>query len=930
MKKIVSIISALVATTMFAAADNTDNGTGTRVDYYDAGGKIISSSYPQLNTVAFQVWGSADDGFGVSASMSEYIKEIKFTPWGVESYPIEVETEPASSGEMEVTCEVVSEDKVVRRISRAGNEEVKCGSLLRFRVQVPEGAFPAVAVTNLMTGLMSDGTYRTYELTGNSLRNLPHALSVSNPVYPLTKSWNDQALGYLSSSSFVRDKNNPTVWTIDLWMENEPMKFEFYIDHADMSCLRAVVSTALRGLYTQYGELNGQYGTGEPFFQTYAGDFMGNDMVSGLLKVNGNPLMNSILGNDNLMMPNGILPAYAYAYAMTWVKTANLVLSQLDSYTVSDSDRDWARAQMLALRSHGYWRLLQYFGTRWSESDGGNAYCCPVETSFPAENVPLGTMKDVRDLCYADLDKAISILNSSSVARRETLEISAEAAKGIKARIALLCEDWSVVKKMAEEVISSVPLTENDELKSGFFSPSESWIWSASNMGYAPNWDELSNMLYYWSFQCYYGCNGIYPGTWGYGPNAIDKDLYYSMSSTDVRRSLFAMPDQLSNVNVFNDLSNWYNPTYFNASQMWAVKGSSSKWQDASKLISNFYGNQVPAGVASAAFSLDSYGSQYVPVMLGAQVKFYAAGGREYSQKDDIILMRTEEIALSCAEAAYHLGDEARAIEILKMINEMRDSEYSFTGTGNAVMDEIIRTRRVELWGEGFSWHDYKRWNLPIMRKRYNADYKQGNWPLDAVTDVATSHANGWRCVIPIIAVNCNPAIDISLMKYDKIDGVYDNYGYLNGNTLVTGGVQEVSDTQATILGRADTSAITSSHVVGFLYMAEVPSQAGQESYDYTQNLVCGQTGAESVTVNVNEDGTFEKQLVNLKPHTTYYYRAYIKNGSNYNYAEVGLFTTLASSAKVCRVSRLGDTKVAPTIVIDKQQSEFKKASLNN
>lgn len=82
MKKIVSIMSALVATTMFAGADNTDNGAGTRVDYYDAAGKILSSSYPEQNTVAFQVRSTIDGGFAVASSMSEYIKDIKFTPWG--------------------------------------------------------------------------------------------------------------------------------------------------------------------------------------------------------------------------------------------------------------------------------------------------------------------------------------------------------------------------------------------------------------------------------------------------------------------------------------------------------------------------------------------------------------------------------------------------------------------------------------------------------------------------------------------------------------------------------------------------------------------------------------------------------------------------------------------------------------------------------
>jgi len=917
MKKMVCIMSALAAATMFVTAGNTDNGNGTRVDYYDAGGNILSSSYPEPNTVAFQVWGSNDGGFGVFSSISEYIKEIKYTPWGVESYPIEVETEATSSGEMEVTCEVVSGDKVVRKISRVGKDEVKCGSLLRFRVQVPEGAFPAVTVTNLMTGRMYDGTYRTYTLTGNTLQNLPLAAFVTDPNITLTEAWNEQTVKYLSTSAFVRDKNNPTVWTLDLAMENEPMKFEFYIDRADMSCLRLAVSTALRGLYRQYGDVYHEYGAGEPFYQTYAGDYIGNDLVSGLLKVHGESDMNSLIGNDNLRMPTGIMPVYTYAYAMTWVKTANLVLSQLDSYTVSDSDKEWARAQMLALRSHGYWRLLQYFGTRWSESDGGKAYCCPIETSFPAVNVPLGSMEDVRDCCYADLDEAISILESSSVTCRETLEISAEVAKGIKARIALLCEDWSIVKKLTEEIMAGVSLTENYELKSGFFAPSESWIWSASNIGYGHG-----NMLYYWSFQSYNACNGAYPALWGYGPNAIDKELYDSMSVTDVRRSLFAMPDQLG-VIKYNKLPNWYSPDYFDSSQMWAVL--QDDWRGASQNISNYYKGQVPIGVSSAAFSTNSYIPEYVPVMFGAQVKFYQAGGGVYSDNDAILLMRTEEIALSCAEAAYHLGDEARAIEILKMINGMRDLEYSFTGTGKAIMDEIIRTRRVELWGEGFSWSDYKRWNRPIERKRYYANKQQGNWPLDAVTEVTTSNANGWRCVIPKMAANNNPAIDISLMKYDKVDGVYDNYGYLDGFIVATGGTREESDTQVTVLGRVDSSAITGSHTVGVVYMAEVPNQVGQEYFDYNLKLRCDEGSTESVTASVKEDGTFEKQLVNLKPGTTYFYRAYVKIGCNYSYAGVRAFTTHASSAKVSRVRKHGDMRGASGIIrIDKQLRAFK------
>ena len=58
------------------------------------------------------------------------------------------------------------------------------------------------------------------------------------------------------------------------------------------------------------------------------------------------------------------------------------------------------------------------------------------------------------------------------------------------------------------------------------------------------NWmgDEL---LYYWSWNAINACNGNYPATWNIPAGAIDKDLYLSIPETDVRRSLFVMPDQL-------------------------------------------------------------------------------------------------------------------------------------------------------------------------------------------------------------------------------------------------------------------------------------------------------------------------------------------------------------------------------------------------
>ena len=48
-----------------------------------------------------------------------------------------------------------------------------------------------------------------------------------------------------------------------------------------------------------------------------------------------------------------------------------------------------------------------------------------------------------------------------------------------------------------------------------------------------------------------------------------------------------------------------------------------------------------------------------------------------------------------------------------------RDPSYVSKGNaGDVLAEEIMNSRRVELWGEGFRFYDLKRLNLPIHRGR--------------------------------------------------------------------------------------------------------------------------------------------------------------------------------------------------------------------
>lgn len=101
------------------------------------------------------------------------------------------------------------------------------------------------------------------------------------------------------------------------------------------------------------------------------------------------------------------------------------------------------------------------------------------------------------------------------------------------------------------------------------------------------------------------------------------------------------------------------------------------------------------------------------------------------AQTGDYILMRTEEMALTAAEAACHLQRYSEAREYVSMVGNMRDPQYqarlaNFTNsnsynnntTGNlaTLMDEILFQRRVELWGEIPRLHDLQRLGLGFNR----------------------------------------------------------------------------------------------------------------------------------------------------------------------------------------------------------------------
>ncbi len=87
----------------------------------------------------------------------------------------------------------------------------------------------------------------------------------------------------------------------------------------------------------------------------------------------------------------------------------------------------------------------------------------------------------------------------------------------------------------------------------------------------------------------------------------------------------------------------------------------------------------------------------------------------------DYVYMRAAEMYLIEAEALARAGSSPQAAAVLQQLVVTRDPSYSASAlTGQALIDETVKQRRIELWGEGFSLNDYKRWKKGIDRTGSN------------------------------------------------------------------------------------------------------------------------------------------------------------------------------------------------------------------
>lgn len=459
----------------------------------------------------------------------------------------------------------------------------------------------------------------------------------------------------------------------------------------DPSKLKSEVS----GMYAnmiEYGAITQWYGTGQPrhYDFGYASTMM-------MMDASGQDEPSQVSGYNWYNKPlrfvdrtaNSETTYFIWNQCYKNIKVANDVLKSVDLENLSDVAKSYV-GQAYAMRAFEYFTLIQIY--QFSYKGHEDAAGVPIVTEKTAEaeanNNPRAAVKDVYKQIMDDLNTAIDYLTDSRSAKSE---INRQVAYGLRARVNLVMQNWSDAAADAKKAAEGyTPLSKDAAAAPGFNDVSASnWIWG--NIVDESNNIVQSGILNFPSMMCSFTGNGYSPT---YACRMINSKLWKEIPSTDVRKGWWI--DENLNSPIIN-------PKY--------VVHQEDEDEDGNVVKYLAVYNQTGDEVADIT-------EPYTNVKFGAYKNQY---GNELNACD-IPLMRVEEMILIQAEATAMGGNVEEGKRILEnFVRTYRDPSYTCNATtAEGVQDAVWFQRRVELWGEGFSFTDLLRLKKPLDRTGAN------------------------------------------------------------------------------------------------------------------------------------------------------------------------------------------------------------------
>ena len=377
---------------------------------------------------------------------------------------------------------------------------------------------------------------------------------------------------------------------------------------------------------------------------------------------------------------------FIWNYYRKFVQTANILIAAVSPEDTNEDHLGYLGAGY-AYRAFLYLDMAQMFeflpndGTEAVNNSGNDVTNLTVPivrentTEEQARNHPRATREKMAEFILEDLDNAEKYIVKLPEMSKILPDLS--VVYGLRARCYMWLGDYANAKIYANKAIensSCTPTTKDQWLStsSGFNDLSTpSWMWGAkAQKENAAVQTALLNWTSWSSNETTYGYASAGPMP------MIDALLYSQISDDDFRKLSWKAPKgtDLYGQNVYID------QTLYNR----MVNYASLKFRPAGGNISDF-------NIASAsAFPL----------------------------------MRIEEMYFIAAEAAAH-QNASQGKELLEsFMKQYRYNTYACDATSKEdVVEEIVLQKRIELWGEGLTFFDIKRLNMPVTRKYTGSNF---------------------------------------------------------------------------------------------------------------------------------------------------------------------------------------------------------------
>lgn len=371
-----------------------------------------------------------------------------------------------------------------------------------------------------------------------------------------------------------------------------------------------------------------------------------------------------------------------------WIMNANYILQGLESVTINAGEEDlYDQIKGEALA----FRAFAHFQLvqLWGGRYGESTYLgVPYRTvETMTGDLERSSVEETYSKINADLNEAAQLLAGIEV--NDINHFSEKVIWGFKARVALAMHDYSNAATYASKAIELAEAEGHKLMEGDQLLCGFSDITTDTKEALYAAMTKDDQTVYFYSFYAYMSWN-FNSTAIREGVKSINADTYDTMSETDIRRA-------------------WWDPS----GEMDVPKTSYNKHP---------YQNRKYTARASSN----------------------AVG--------DVAFMRMAELYLIKAEALARSNQDAQAQEVFTKFQVTRDPAYVAKGnTGEALIEEIMNSRRIELWGEGFRFTDLKRLKLPIQRGR-NFDVAFCTFLEKGVDE------KGWTWEIPEAELNNNKA----------------------------------------------------------------------------------------------------------------------------------------------------------------------------